>query len=395
MHSRSQLIEPARMIVLTGGPCSGKTSSMAYLTERLSDYGYMVFIIPETATMITNSGIDRRKMDRPKQVLLYEEAILDIQLACEETYLRAVTQIFPERKKVLLLDRGVMDIKAFMPSEDFSKMLRRKGLKEMTLRDRYHGVVHLVTAADGAREYYTGLDNSARLESADEAALIDARIRESWLGHPRFKMIDSGTDFQRKMRQTFAAISQMLEIPESMETRERYLIERVLYNALPAHQVMEMEQVYLRSKDPDEIVRIKKRSQDFSFLYFLSRIRKSVPGEEEELITEQQYFNLIKHVKPGTEPLIKERICFLWNGHHLELDRYKGRHEGLLLLHVERFRSTGDEPETELPPFIIIKQRIDDSPRYSDRNLCSKMRRKMPDTTSDKSGGGPSNPMLY
>jgi CYTH domain-containing protein/predicted ATPase len=384
MYGGSRLIEPVRMVVLTGGPCSGKTTSMAYLTERLSDYGYMVFIIPETATMITNNGIDRRKMDRPKQVALYEEAILDMQLAFEETYLRAVTQIFPERRKVLLLDRGVMDIKAFMTSEEFSKMLRRKGLKEMTLRDRYHGVVHLVTAADGAREYYTGENNSARLETADEAALLDGRIKESWLGHPRFKIIDSRTDFQSKVWQTFSAISQILGMPESMETGERYLVEQVFYTALPTHQVMEIEQVYLRSKDPDEVVRIKKRSQDFSFLYFLSRIRKSALSiEEEELITEQQYFNLLKLAKPGTEPLIKDRICFLWNGQHFELDRYKGRHEGLLLLNVERFRSVGHEPGTELPPFITIKQRINGSTRYSDKNLSSKLRRKMPDIDTD------------
>jgi CYTH domain-containing protein len=182
------------------------------------------------------------------------------------------------------------------------------------------------------------------------------------------------------VRQTFSAISQILGMPESMETRERYLAEQVLYEALPTHQVMEIEQVYLRSKDPDEVVRIKKRSQDFSFLYFLSRIRKSALSiEEEELITEQQYFNLLKLAKPGTEPLIKDRICFLWNGQHFELDRYKGRHEGLLLLNVERFRSIGDEPGTELPPFITIKQRINDSPRYSDKTLSSKMRRRTPD----------------
>jgi CYTH domain-containing protein len=377
MYSSSRLLEPVYMVVLTGGPCSGKTSSMAYLTERLSDYGYMVFIIPETATLITNNGIDRRKMDRPKQVVLYEEAILDMQLAFEETYLRAVTQIFPQRKKVMLLDRGVMDIKAFMPPEDFNKMLRRKGLNEMRLRDRYHGVVHLVTAADGAREYYTGENNCARLETAEEAALIDGKIKESWLGHPHFKIIDSRTDFQSKMKQTFSAISEILGMPESVETRDKYLVERILYEALPTHQIIQIEQVYLRSKDPDEVVRIKKRSQDFSFLYFLSRTRKSALRiEEEELITEQQFMNLIKLAKPGTEPLIKDRICFLWNGQHLELDRYKGRHEGLLLLNVERFRSTGHGPGTELPPFVIIKQRINRSPRYADVNLASQVRKK-------------------
>ena len=78
----------------------GKSSSLAYLTEKLTDSGFMVFVIPETATLITGNGIDRRKMDRPRQVLVYEEAILDMQLSFEETYREAVTRIFPEKKKV-------------------------------------------------------------------------------------------------------------------------------------------------------------------------------------------------------------------------------------------------------------------------------------------------------
>ena len=99
MFTASPLIERVYTIVLTGGPCSGKSSSIAYLTEKLSDYGLMVFVVPETATLITNNGIDRRKMDRPKQVIMYEEAILDMQLSFEETYQRAVMQIFPGSKK--------------------------------------------------------------------------------------------------------------------------------------------------------------------------------------------------------------------------------------------------------------------------------------------------------
>src|SRR5208283_1974774 len=73
VFNASQLIEPVSMIVLTGGPCSGKSSSLAYLTEKLSNHGFMVFVVPETATLITTSGIDRRKMDGPKQVVMYEE----------------------------------------------------------------------------------------------------------------------------------------------------------------------------------------------------------------------------------------------------------------------------------------------------------------------------------
>jgi CYTH domain-containing protein/thymidylate kinase len=384
MFTTSSLIEPVTTIVLTGGPCSGKSSSLAYLTEKLSDYGLMVFIIPETATLITNNGIDRRKMDRPKQVARYEEAILDMQLSFEETYLRAVMQIFPERKKVLLLDRGVMDIKAFMPHNDFKGILKRKGLSEVALRDRYHAVIHLVTAAEGAREYYTGENNSARLETAEEAILIDRKIRESWLGHPRFRIIDNQTDFQGKIRRTFSAILQILGMPAPQETRERYLVAQVSDDLLPTHQTVEIEQVYLRPKNRDEEIRIKKRGRDGSYLYFLTRTRTAGERiEEEELITEQHYSSLKKLREPGTEVLIKERASFLWNGRHIEIDRYRGRYEGLSVVEAERCEAAGEERAIPLPPFIVVQKTITQNPRYSERRMAMKRGRRGKDPTDE------------
>ncbi len=372
MFSGSQLIEPVNMIVLTGGPCSGKSSSLAYLTEKLSDHGFMVFVIPETATLITNNGIDRRKMDRQRQVVLYEEAILDMQLAFEETYAKAVSRIFPERRKIILLDRGVMDIKAFVPKADFEQMLKRKGLKEINLRDRYNGVIHLVTAAEGAEEFYTGTNNGARIETLEEALGIDRSIRESWLGHPHFKLIDNRTDFEGKIKRTFEAIMQLLGLPAFAQREERFIVKDVDHTRLPAHRTIEIEQVYLRSRNPDEEIHIKKRGQDGTHLYLLTRARTSGTRiREEELITEQQYLNLKKLIDPKTEVLTKERICFLWNHEHFVLDRYTGRHAGLAVLKTERSdeRTASDSGEN-IPPFVTIGNDITRSTRYNERSMA-------------------------
>ena len=369
------LIEPVHMIVLTGGPCSGKSSSLAYLTEKLSDHGYLVFVIPETATLIATNGIDRRKMDRTSQVVMYEEAVLDLQLSFEETYKRAISRIFPERKKVILLDRGVMDIKAFVPRDDFLKMLKRKGLNEITLRDRYHGVIHLVTAAEGAATFYTAANNGARIETPEEAIRIDRTIRESWLGHPRFKVIDNRGDFEDKIARAFGAISQFLSIPASSPLKERFIVKDVSYDLLPAHQAVEIQQIYLHSKARDEEISIRKRGQDDSFLYFLRRTRRG-PSRvtEEELIDEQQFENLRKLIDPKTEVLSKKRICFLWKNRLFELDSYGGGHEGLSVLAVEP--ADDGKREAEIPPFVRIERNITGNPRFSEKSLAS--RRKGP-----------------
>ena len=37
-------------VVLTGGPCAGKTSALTKIEEELIEKGYKVFIVSETAT---------------------------------------------------------------------------------------------------------------------------------------------------------------------------------------------------------------------------------------------------------------------------------------------------------------------------------------------------------
>jgi len=373
MYKNSRLIEPVSMIVLTGGPCSGKSSSLAYLTERLSDNGFMVFVIPETATLITNSGIDRRKMNKSKQVVMYEEAILDMQLAFEETYQQTVTRIFPERKKIILLDRGIMDIKAFMPDDDFRAILKKKRLTEVRLRDRYNGVIHLVTAAEGAPAFYTGENNSARIETPEEARIIDQKIRESWLGHPHFKIIDNSTDFEGKIARAFSAISHFLGLPAPLQISEKFLVKNVRHEKLPTHQIIHMEQMYLRSKNKNEEIRIRKRGQNRAYLYFLSR---KTLVEEEELITEQEYLNLTKLIDPKTDVIEKERICFLWSNQYCELDTYTGKYEGVIILKIEPVETTGDSANMQIPPFIDIEDNITGNLYYNERSMAMKQKKR-------------------
>ena len=45
-------------IVLTGGPCAGKTTAMAQIIEHFSSLGFQVFAIPEVPTMFSSAGIN-------------------------------------------------------------------------------------------------------------------------------------------------------------------------------------------------------------------------------------------------------------------------------------------------------------------------------------------------
>lgn len=50
-----------------------------------------------------------------------------------------------------------------------------------------------MTAADGAFEFYTGDNNEARYESADEALDLDKKLINAWVGHPHFSIVDNST----------------------------------------------------------------------------------------------------------------------------------------------------------------------------------------------------------
>ena len=52
----------------------------------------------------------------------------------------------------------------------------------------------MVTAADGAIEFYNH-DNEARFETADEAVVRDAALRECYIGHNKLYVIDNRGTF--------------------------------------------------------------------------------------------------------------------------------------------------------------------------------------------------------
>ncbi len=60
-----------------------------------------------------------------------------------------------EKPAVILCHRGVMDASAYTTEETWQIILDEQGWNTVNLRDRrYDAVLHLVSAADGAVEYF-------------------------------------------------------------------------------------------------------------------------------------------------------------------------------------------------------------------------------------------------
>ena len=194
-------------IVITGGPCGGKSSAMKYVREAFEPLGYTVIVVPETATELIGGGVTPLGCNTRRD---FQYCQLQLQLKKEEIYAEAGRRM-PGNKLLLICDRGAIDSKAYQKPADYYQTLSELHLDEVQLRESYDAVFHLVTAADGALEYYTLANNAARTETPEEAVGIDRRTRLAWAGHPYLRVIDNSTGFEEKMRRLIAEIKFFLD----------------------------------------------------------------------------------------------------------------------------------------------------------------------------------------
>ncbi len=200
-------------IVLTGGPCAGKTTTLALIIEHFTQKGYKVFAVPEVPTIFTQAGMDYLT---PNKEFFYEgeKATLEVQLLFEDRFYR-MAQACPE-PCLIVFDRGTMDISAYMQPEMWEEITGSVGTSSAELIKRYDAIFHLKTAAHGAAQYYNTVTNAQRYEAATEeglqiARMLDDKVMAAWSSHPHRMVIGTHDDFVYKMNQVISGIEEVLK----------------------------------------------------------------------------------------------------------------------------------------------------------------------------------------
>lgn len=359
-------------IVLTGGPCAGKTTALVKINEHFGRLGYKVFTIPEVPTMVTQSGWNYLT-DNKAFYYEGEKVILELQLALEDKMTRiAETCTEP---CVIVCDRGAMDISAYISEEMWEELTASCGTSTRELRGpRYDAVLHLVSAADGAEQFYTTANNAQRYEQADEAGLaiarsLDKKIINAWTGHPHLRVINNGEDFERKMQRVITEISKVLGLPQPIEEERKYIVE--VTGELPECIESEIAQTYLVS-EPGTEVRIRKRVTN-GVVTNIHRTRRRI-SDHEELVTERHvgnnlYENMLQQADPYRHTIIKNRKSFIWKGQFFELDTYKEPVKDLVILET---KGIAKHEDLKLPPFLKIVKDITGNKDYYNINIALK-----------------------
>jgi CYTH domain-containing protein/DNA-binding XRE family transcriptional regulator/thymidylate kinase len=310
-------------IVITGGPCAGKSTAMSWVQNAFTQKGYKVLFIPETATELITGGIAPWTCGSNGE---FQKCLLRMQLEKERVFEQAAKTMNTE-KVLIVCDRGALDNKAYMDSLEFAQVLEYLEMSEVDLRDNYDAVFHLVTAAKGAAEFYTTANNNARTETVEEAAAIDDKLIAAWTGHPHLRVIDNSSDFDEKLKRLISEISSFLGEPEPYEIERKYLIEYPdikWLESLPNCQRIEIIQTYLMS-DQDEEIRIRQRGFNGSYIYFQT-IKRKVSGakrvEIETRLSEKEYLSLLMDADTTRRQIRKSRYCLMYDNQYFEIDIY-------------------------------------------------------------------------
>ena len=351
------------MIVITGAPCAGKTSALGIVKREIGALGWKVLTVAETATELKCGGISPWDCEG----FTFQKNRLKLQYEKEEAYLRAARSMRAD-KILIVCDRGALDTRCYTTKEQFASIASWLGESEVSLRDRYGAVFHLVTAARGACESFVTGEGTVRRETPEQAIDFDNRSLAAWCGHPHLRIIPCEEKFEDKTAHLVREIAAYLGEPEPYETERKFLVsfpDVDFLSSYPFCRKVEIEQTYLSGAGE----RVRRRGEDGDFLYFHT-VKRDASGikriEEERRITKEEYEKLLTDAEPGRGTVKKDRYCIVYKDKYFELDVYPIRSDRALL----EIELSSEDEKFEIPDFLEVIREGTSEDEYKNYNIA-------------------------
>lgn len=356
-------------IVITGGPCAGKTTGMTRIKKEFEKRGYRVLFVPETATELIGGGVAPWTCGSN---LDYQKCQVRLQKEKEDVFEEAALSMDAE-KVLIICDRGVLDNKAYMTQEDFDAVMRSLKTNEVAERDRYDAVIHMVTAAKGAPQAY--VMSEVRTETPEQAAALDDKLIAAWTGHPHLRVIDNSTGFDEKLHRVVAEIASFLGEPEPMEIERKFLIrypDLLRLEELPNCSRVDMVQTYLKDQPDGTEVRVRQRGQNGNYMCYRTekrRISDISRVEVDRRIDIREYVSALADADPERRPIHKTRYCLAENNLYYEIDIYPEWHKQAIL----EIELRSEDEEVVMPEGIKVIKEVTDDRAYSNYEMARQM----------------------
>lgn len=354
-----------KKIVLTGGPCAGKTTAIQQIEKEFTEKGYQVLIVPEAATILINSGM-KPFGNFALDIVEFQKKVMTLQLTLEELAEKTAEQ--SKNKTLILCDRGLLDDKAYVTKQEWQNLLRAFETTEFDLMHRYDLVIHLRTAALGKEEFYTLNNNSARTETKEEARKKDKKTLESWLGYEHLKIIGNENSFDEKINSVIKEIYEVLKKPYPLQIQRKYLVEKVNIEKIEKIKLvkLDIEQYVIENENIEYIYRKtgKEKEEKYTVIMKMDMDINSERITTQRKISEKEYY---ANMPSDKTPIKKKRYCFEYQNKYFRLDIFS---TGLKMLEIEQ---TSSDQVLEIPKFIEVQEEVTNDIAYRNGSLYKKI----------------------
>ena len=367
-------------IVLTGGPCGGKSSVLAELKSSLDERGYKVLISKEVATEVMESGALPWELTS----YIFQGAILEKSLDNEKK-MKVISESYRQNGKdvVIFYDRGLADGGAYCDAPTWKTLLKENGLSEEMIRNRYDAVFHIETTAYGAEDVYIKQmnNNAMRYENTVEAAReTEDKTKSAWRGHHNLIVFGNSDGWEAKKNAICSETYRMLGMAPIIRSERKYLVDEptdldkfIIDNNCVEQQI---EQIYLKDRGGVER-RIRKIGDGKNFTYYYTE--KEGSGESrikrEKIIDSELYHDLAIIADPNKKVIQKMRYSFLSGQEYFALDVFEdgilGKEDkGKAIL--ESKGAMEPKPKNCVPSCITTAQDVTNNAQFANAMLASK-----------------------
>lgn len=350
-----------KKIVLTGGPCAGKTTALKNIKEYLEKENYFVITIPETATELILNGIN------PWSVPTYDFQELVLLKQCsKENISESYAKLFNEKETcVIIYDRGIIDNKAYFDNEnDFTRLLKNNNLSEINILDNYDLVLDLLSVATCKKEAYNLL-NEARMEDIENAIKVDRKTTNAWIHHRNLNIVPSTLSLEEETKLILKIIKDFLNNIKVENTSKYILDDNSDLNIYNEKNSTIIDTTFYVLESNDYVKKLIKREYkgDISYIYEVYKENNNIKEYiENRKITNEEFLGILLSNKIKESSSYKE-INFLYNNLKYKIsvfDNYK-------TLEIENLLNNS----LQIPENLSI---IED--KKEEKNIKTRVRRK-------------------
>ncbi|GEM_PF-1035866 len=223
-----------KRIVITGGPCGGKSTILDVLQDEFKG---KIQVVPEVATMLL-SGFPMPNETYPwteEWQALLQASVLPVQMSMETAHAHRAKVLGCE---LLVCDRGILDGASYTPGglDAFCSIHNIDADKALA---RYDAVIHLESLATSDPEEYQRKrgTNSARFEGVERAQVLEHGVLDAWKYHPQRLILRGETHILAKIQKVTGFVREFIALSSGRQPLRRPFLFALTSTPFPGDMV--------------------------------------------------------------------------------------------------------------------------------------------------------------